>query len=128
MPPAPPFIGLLCRYIKNTCVKHIFAPQYENLSIEKVLEFAQEHAEVWDYLPARKDCYRLSRQFLLNVMHTIVGEPFVDWVQERVDCRNAKVAESRNMLIELDPEVATAFQASTQVSSKFIVARTTAAA
>ena len=99
----------VCRYIKNTEVKFIFAPQYEDLTVEKTLEFGQEHAQVWNYLPARKDCYRLSRQFLLNMLHTVVGEPFVHWVGERVEARNAKVAENRKMLIELDPEVAAAF-------------------
>ena len=121
-------LTLLSRYIKDTGIKHIFAPQYETLTVEKILEFAQEHAQVWDYLPARKDCYRLSRQFLLNVLHTIVGEPFARWVNEQVDQRNAKIADKRNMLIELDPEVAAAFRASTQVSSKSSLVLAAAAA
>ena len=88
------------------------------MTIERILEKAQDYPKVWDYLPARRDCYRLSRQFLLNVINTIVGAPFSTWVTEQIKARDLKVADKGNMWIEMDAEVAAAFRASTAVSSK----------
>jgi len=48
-------------------------------------------------------------------------EPFKNWVGERVKIRNDTIAENRNLIIELDPEVAEAFKKSLNVSSKWSI-------
>ena len=48
-------------------------------------------------------------------------EPFKNWVSERVKIRNDTIAENRNLIIELDPEVAEAFKKSLNVSSKWSI-------
>ena len=53
---------------------------------------------------------------MCNVIHTIVREPFSEWVKDQVAERNEMVKSKRNMMIELDPELAKVFAASTQVS------------
>ena len=55
---------------------------------------------------------------MVNVLYTIVGQPFADWVQHHIDERNEKLAREQNLNIELDPEIAAAFRASSQISSK----------
>ena len=61
------------------------------------------------YLPDKRDLHRLPRQFIVNVLHTKVGEPIRLMVKEAIKARNDMVAENRNLIIELDPEVANAF-------------------
>ena len=68
-------------------------------------------------LPIQRECYRLERSYLCNLIYSIVGEPFKDWVDERVNKRNNKVAVEGNQFINMDPEIARIFQASTQVST-----------
>ena len=51
-------------------------------------------------------------------MHTVVGTQFSDWVRQQIDERNEKLTSDHNLNIELDPEIAAAFRASSQVSSK----------
>ena len=58
----------------------MFVPQYESLSIERILEKADDWPAVWKYLPDERDMHRLPRQWIISVIYTVVGEPFADWV------------------------------------------------
>ena len=78
-------------------------PQYEGLSIERILEKGQEHPQVVNYLPDERDIERLPRSFI----HEVIVE------------RNNRIAENRKLIIELDPAVAAAFRDSVNISSKF---------
>jgi hypothetical protein len=60
----------------------------------------------------------LPRQFLINLLFTLLGSEFSDWVNAIVEARNLKVATDRKMLLELDPDIAQAFHNSTAVNSK----------
>ena len=57
-------------------------------------------------------------QWLINVMFTVVGQPLSRWVSQVIEQRNAKITLSRKLLIDLDPEIASAFNSSTSVSGK----------
>ena len=70
------------------------------------------------YLPDQRDLHRLPRQFLVNVLHTVIGEPIRLMIKEAIKNRNDLVAENRNLIIELDPEIANAFSQSINISSK----------
>jgi hypothetical protein len=98
----------------------MFCPQYESLSIERILEKAGDWPDVWQYLPDERDMHRLPRQWLINVIYTVVGKPFQDWVDERIEQRNSKVAEDDNKMIEVDPAIAAAFNASNYISGKYM--------
>ena len=58
----------------------------------------------------------MPRQWVCNIIATIVGRPFVDWVKTRVNERNAALIKDRNLGIAMDPAIAAAFHASTAVS------------
>jgi hypothetical protein len=51
-------------------------------------------------------------------MFTVVGQPLSRWVSQLIEQRNAKITLSRKLLIDLDPEIAAAFNSSTSVSGK----------
>lgn len=72
----------LCSVIKCDRVAYLFCPQYEGLSLQKILQQASAHEEVWPYFPEQKDIHKLPRQWVVNVMYTIVGRPFAQWVQD----------------------------------------------
>ena len=61
----------------------------------------------------------MPRQYIANVIHTIVGEPFAQWVKARVEARNLKVAEEGNLMIDMDPEIARIYEASNATSGKY---------
>ena len=93
-------------------------PYYEGLSIEKILAFGKKFPQVVNYLPEERDIHRLPRAFIVNIINTIVKEPFRDWVSDRIKDRNDEIAVKRNLNIELDPEIALAFRNSVNISSK----------
>jgi hypothetical protein len=45
----------------------------------------------------------------------------LDLVNQCIKERNEKVAENRNLIIELDPEIAAAFAKSINISSKLVI-------
>ena len=60
----------------------------------------------------------LHRQYVINVIYTVVGENFQDWVDKTIRIRNKRLAEDRNLNINMDPEIAKIFKASTTISCK----------
>ena len=106
--------------IKCDAVKYLYAPQYENLSIERILEQARKNPVINDYLPEDRDMHKVPRQWLLNLAFTLLGEPFRAWVKDEIEHRNEEIAKKRDLLIEMEPEVAAAFHASVNISSKCI--------
>ena len=78
-----------------------------------------QHADVLRYLPDPQDIDKLPRQFLLNVAFTLIQKPFVEWVHSVCSERHERIAEKKDLLIKMDPEVHRAFMASQAVSSKF---------
>jgi hypothetical protein len=72
-------------------VKHISIPQYEGLSIADLLEYAKSYPAVMQALPVEREIKKLSKQYIANVIYTIVGAGFIEWVEDRVRSRNERV-------------------------------------
>lgn len=102
-------------------MSYIYVPLYETLSIKLIFKKIREYPEVLDYLPDEQDWGRLPRQFICNIAHTIIGKPFAQWVMEADNDRNQVVAAKQDCMIHMDPEIAKAFEASTAISSKFLI-------
>ena len=68
------------KIIKCDKVKIISVPQFEGLSIREIFDFTINTAEVQICLPPSKEILKLSRAYLSNVIYTIMGEPFQQWV------------------------------------------------
>ena len=99
----------------------LHVPLYKGLSIENIMESGLKNEVVSQYLPDERDLHRLPRQFVVNIIFTIVQDPFKLWVKERIKARNDTVAENRSLMIDLDPEIAAAFRNSVNISSKQFV-------
>ena len=72
------------------------------------------------YLPEPDDFRRLPRQWLINVAYTLIEKPFADWVHARTEARNSKLVEEQKLAIDIDPAILRAFNASTNISSKYL--------
>ena len=93
-------------------------PHYEGLTTENLLSIRADFPQLNEYLPEDRDLPKLPRAWLANLTYTIVGDQFNEWVQQKIRERNDRVASKNDLMIELDPEIAKAFQASTMISSK----------
>ena len=45
----------------------------------------------------------------------------MDWIKEKIEQRNAKVAVEKDVMISVDPDIAAAFNNSTSVSRKYSI-------
>jgi hypothetical protein len=57
-------------------IKTLFVPQYKGLTVEDFITYAAANMEVMKYLPNEKDMYLLPRDYLINVIHSILGDTF----------------------------------------------------
>lgn len=81
---------------------HFFVPFYEGLSIKDIFTAWGMKIEFQIYLPIPKEAYRLKKQVIVNIAASVIGEPFMSWVKERIEIRNQKVTEKRNMMVKVD--------------------------
>ena len=97
------------RIMKNDKVKVIIIPQYDGLQVERMLEFAEDHPQVFEFLPIKKEVKKLSRAYIGNVIYTVIGERFNEWVNDKVNERHQKFKEKKEMMIHMDPDIAQIF-------------------
>ena len=103
--------------VSTHAVRHLPVPQYENLSMAKILDFLAQFEAMHLHLPSeRHELVKLPRAWVINVGASVVGQPFVDWCSERIVTRNREMAKERNLLIQMDPQLAQAFERSMAVS------------
>ena len=55
---------------------------------------------------------------MLNVCFTVVGEPFSNFVRERIEHRNEKLTDRNDLNVEVDPEILDVIRRSTNVSTQ----------
>lgn len=105
--------------IKSKNIKHLYVPQFEHLAIKDMLEYCSGIPKVMKAFPVEeKEIKKMPRQYIANVIFTLVGRPFEEFINQRIEARHRKIAEDRDLNIELDPEIAALFQASNAVSGK----------
>jgi len=92
--------------IKCDGVHYLFVPQYESLSSSRIFEEAAKYPQVEQYLPEERDRHKLPRQWVINVVHTLVGRNFSDWVEDKIQLRDQVIASKHDLLIDIDPEIA----------------------
>lgn len=61
----------------------------------------------------------MPREYVINVVYTVVGEEFKTWVKKLIRDRNEAAVEKKDQLIEMDPQVAAALQQASHKSCKF---------
>jgi hypothetical protein len=71
--------------IKSEDVKVYHAPQFKGLNIKQMLEWAQGYPAVANALPSESaELEKLHRDYVSTVIYTLVGQPFIAWVNDRV--------------------------------------------
>ena len=77
------------------------------------------HEQVYQYLPDMREIDKVSREWICNVISTVLEDEFVNWVSKQVQDRNVAVVEKNELAVEMDPDIYAAFMASTAVSRKY---------
>jgi hypothetical protein len=83
-------------------VIHFYVPFYEGLSIKDIFTAWGSDVNFQNHLPIPKEAYRLKKQVIVNIASSVIGEPFMSWVKERIEVRNLKVTDKRNLMVAVD--------------------------
>ena len=75
--------------------------------------------EIDQYLPDGRELHKISREWICNIISSVLGKTFTDWVREVIEDRNEEITDKNGLEIELDPDIAAAFNMSTAVSRKY---------
>ena len=71
-----------------------------------------------EFLPSGKELTKMSRKFICDVIYSLTGDEFENWVNERVQQRHQKMASKKDLMLSLDPEIARCYEASQAISRK----------
>ena len=80
-------------------------PFYSTTKLEAILEFALPHPEVAATLPDLSDLRKCPRPWIINVIFTVMGQSFKDWIDDRIRQRNEDVVNEKNLGIVMDPAI-----------------------
>ena len=97
--------------IKCEEVKVFQVPQYDVLKVDNMLEFAKDYPAAIKHLPTdMKEIKKMPRNYISNVLYTVIGEPFRSWVYTLMEQRNRDVAFKDEDYAQLDPEIYALFK------------------
>ncbi len=66
--------------IKSDRACRLRIPQYEGLALDDVMAFADQHQEVYQYLPDPVEIRKCPKQWIVDVIYTIVKDEFGQFV------------------------------------------------
>ena len=80
------------RIIYSKDIKQLGVPLYEGLSTADILDWAADYRKVQEALPSEpREVDKLLRQYVINVVYTLVGDPFRLWVESVMKARDEKI-------------------------------------
>ena len=68
------------------------------------------------HLPTLKELEKVPKAWFCNVIFSVVGKQFEDWVTHKIRERNERVTVARDLNINMDPRVLAAWHQSNAVS------------
>ena len=83
-----------------------------------ILSWCGDHPIVLDFVPEINEIRKVPKQWLINLVYSLVGNKFKSWVRDQIESRNTKLTVEKDIMIKLDPKIAAVFHNSSAVSSK----------
>ena len=85
-------------------------PQIEGLTVEEMLELAKTSPNALKHLPDERDWDGLNRKWVADILFTVERAKFEKIIKDAVKARKERLEEKNNLLVEMRPEFAQAFQ------------------
>ena len=101
-------------------------PQIDGLTVEDMLDLAKKTPNTLKHLPDQRDWDHMDRKWLADILFTVDRVKFEKMTKDAVKERKERLEEKRNLMIEMRPEFAAAFNNCMSFSSKvysFLIVR-----
>ena len=97
-------------YVKWEDVSVIKIPQYKGLQFKGLLRFAEHKISIYKYLPDYYYNKQLNREWLCNLLNSLIAKYFQAFIKEKVEIRKNELIESQNLGIHAKPEFISIFK------------------
>ena len=105
------------KYLKWEDVTVIKTPQYKRLTVRNILRLVDSKVHVTNYLPDYTYTKEPNREWVWNVINTIISGEFHAFIEEKVKKRKQYLIESQDLGISVLPEFQNIFMNSQAVST-----------
>ena len=99
-------------------------PLFPGLYTDDLIGYAKQYNRgvIMRALPSiEKEIKKLPREYLANLIQTIAKDNFTRWCKVRIEARNKKLTDDRDLAIHMDQSIAAIFNASNAISGKLTV-------
>ena len=104
------------KFLKCSQVKVCTVPHYKMLTIPDMLKFAKTKVDINLFLPDYEYQKYPNRQWLWNVLNTVLGDDFKKFVNEKIQERVKHVIWQKRMTVKALPEFIAIFKNSKNIS------------
>ena len=105
------------KYITCEEVKCIKVPQYNGLTVKNIHDFAQRNFHVERFLPEYDYLKEPNREWLCNLVNSIIPEKFQKFIETKVEERRQLLINSQNLGISVQPDILNIFKQSKAIST-----------
>ena len=103
-------------YLKWKNVIVIKIPQYKGLTVKDIIKFAETQVDVHSYLPDYEYDKVPNREWLCNIVNTLIPKDFKEYVDQKVLERKESIYKSQNLNTMIKPEFVEIFKNSQSIS------------
>ena len=89
--------------------------------MEDMLDLAKTSQNALRHIPDERDWDGLNRKWLADILYTVERAKFEKTIKDAVKARKDRLEDKNNMLVDMRPEFAQAFQNSMSFSRNFSV-------
>jgi hypothetical protein len=89
------------KIIRRKAIAVAHCPHIEGLRLQDLFLWLQQHQEPRDYLPAEEELVKVGKQWLCNILSTVLPDAFDDFVEQQIDRRQEKHTSKQNKQVSI---------------------------
>jgi hypothetical protein len=109
------------QYIRRDKILVAAVPQIEGLTVEDMLDLAKKSPNALRHIPDERDWDGLNRKWLSDILFTVERAKFEKAIKDAVKARKERLEEKNNLLVDMRPEFAAAFNNCMSFSRKYFL-------
>ena len=104
-------------FVEWSNVKVIKVPQHKGFHVKDLLRYASTKVNIEKYLPDYEYAKDPNREWLCNIINTLMREEFHKFIQEKINKRKQELIKSQNLGVKAISEFVNIFRRSQAVST-----------
>ena len=102
VPVSDPFVAIDPEAIRDTALQ---GQPVQGIEDQRPVAFAKKNRPIMEYLPIEKECRKLPRDYLANILVSLKPNEFAAMVTEKMRDRHKLHKEKQNVIVKLSAEI-----------------------